>query len=197
MEPTEIQEFSNQLKEAAEPLSSRHGSYQKSREEPLTTISLAISILAVLVAMVTVLGRHRTHTAAVLEQARANDIWSEYQSKKIRADNTLVAIDLLQLQPSANATGVAAKIERVSQASRQVEGRAGTEEQNHAHELEASVSHAEGAGRVAMISAKPCSKSPLSLCSVTLFTRRRLYFYLGLSIGACGVLFASCALLVH
>ena len=52
MEPTEIQEFSKQMKEAG-------------GEESLTQISLAISILAVLVAMVTVLG-HRSHTEAVL-----------------------------------------------------------------------------------------------------------------------------------
>ena len=37
----------------------------------MTHVSLAISILAVLVAMVTVLG-HRTHTEAVLMQARAS-----------------------------------------------------------------------------------------------------------------------------
>jgi hypothetical protein len=51
MEPIEMQEFSKQMKEG--------------REESLTSISLAISILAVFVAMVTVLG-HRSHTTAVL-----------------------------------------------------------------------------------------------------------------------------------
>jgi hypothetical protein len=35
------------------------------------------------------------------------------------------------------------------------------------------------------------------LCSITLFTRRRLYFLLGLSLGAGGVLCAASALLVH
>ena len=53
MEATEIPEFSKQMKEGG--------------EESLTSISLAISILAVLVAMVTVLG-HRSHTQAVLVQ---------------------------------------------------------------------------------------------------------------------------------
>jgi len=64
MEPTEMPEFSKQMKEAGE------------EGESLTHISLAISILAVLVAMVTVLG-HRTHTEAVLAQARAGDKWAE------------------------------------------------------------------------------------------------------------------------
>jgi hypothetical protein len=46
-------------------------------------VSLAISVLAVLVAMVTVLG-HRTHTEAILMQTRAADQWNQYQAKKIR-----------------------------------------------------------------------------------------------------------------
>src|SRR5215472_16761742 len=96
-EPTEIHQFAHELKEASE-----HGG------EPLQRISLAISILAVLVAMVTVLG-HRTHTEAVLLQARASDIWNEYQAKKIRMDNETVTSDLLALQPSANPTAVQAK----------------------------------------------------------------------------------------
>ncbi len=190
MEPTEIQEFSNQLKEANESPES-HG---KRREESLTTISLAISILAVLVAMVTVLG-HRTHTAAVLEQARANDIWSEYQSKKIRADNTLVAIDLLHLQPSSNAPAVEQKIEEYRKHLDKWKDEL-AEEQNHAHELEAAVTHAEAqASRYDL--GEALLQISVVLCSVTLFTRRKLYLFLGLSIGACGLLFAASALLVH
>jgi uncharacterized protein YhaN len=41
-------------------------------------------MLAVLVAVVTVLG-HRTHTEAVLYQAKASDQWNFYQAKNIRA----------------------------------------------------------------------------------------------------------------
>src|SRR6201998_1267520 len=95
MEATEMQEFSKQMKEGG--------------EESLTSISLAISILAVLVAMVTVLG-HRTHTEAVLMQSRAGDQWNEYQAKKIRMENLSVDVDLLALQPSNDSAAVAAKI---------------------------------------------------------------------------------------
>jgi hypothetical protein len=34
------------------------------------------------------------------------------------------------------------------------------------------------------------------LCSVTLFTRKKLYFFMGLAIGAAGLVFAASALLV-
>src|SRR5471030_797013 len=94
MEASEMQEISKQMKEGG--------------EESLKTISLAISILAVFVAMVTVLG-HRSHTEAVLMQARASDQWNEYQAKKIRMDNLSVDIDLLALQPSNDTAAVAAK----------------------------------------------------------------------------------------
>src|SRR3984957_8606611 len=95
MEANEVSEFANQMRESG-------------GEESLKSISLGISILAVLVAMVTVLG-HRTHTEAVLMQSRAGDQWNEYQAKKIRMDNLSVDIDLLALQPSSDAGAVAAK----------------------------------------------------------------------------------------
>src|ERR1700675_1588274 len=97
MEAHEVNEFANQMKEAAE-----------GEGESLKTISLAISILAVLVAMVTVLG-HRSHTEAILMQSRAADQWNEYQAQKIRMDNLSVDVDLLALQPSKDASAVAAK----------------------------------------------------------------------------------------
>src|ERR1700733_1075482 len=98
MEPTEIHEFADRLQEANE----RTG-------ESLKTISLAISILAVFVAMVTVLG-HRSHTNAILMQSRAADQWSQYQSKKIRMDNYIVTSDVLASQPSINPAATAARI---------------------------------------------------------------------------------------
>src|ERR1700712_5252496 len=85
MEANEVQEFANQMKESGE-----------GGGESLRSISLGISILAVLVAMVTVLG-HRSHTEAVLMQSRAGDQWNEYQAKKIRDDNLSVVVDTLSL----------------------------------------------------------------------------------------------------
>src|SRR5271154_3890653 len=99
MEPTEIREFADRLKEANED---RPG-------ESLRTISLAISILAVFVAMVTVLG-HRSHTRAILMQSRAADQWNQFQSQKIRMEDLITSVDVLGLQPTINASATAAKI---------------------------------------------------------------------------------------
>lgn len=182
MEANEMQEFSNQLKEAGE------------KGESLTTISLAISILAVLVAMVTVLG-HRAHTDAVLSQSRAGDQWNEYQAKKIRFDQVSVAIDLLSLQATANQKAVDEKV-AAYQDHQTKWGKQLAEEQTKARELEAEVAHAERkASRFDL--GEALLQISVVLCSITLFTRRRLYFYMGLALGAAGLLFAASALVVR
>jgi hypothetical protein len=182
MEPTEMQEFSNQMKEAGEG------------GESLTRISLAISILAVLVAMVTVLG-HRTHTEAVLSQSRAGDTWNEYQAKKIRFDQVGVAVDLLSLQPNSDGAAVEKKLaEYKSHQAKWTEDLAET--QKKAREYEEEVDHAERkASRFDM--GEALLQIGVVLCSITLFTRRRLYFGMGLSLGVAGVLCAASALMVQ
>src|ERR1700720_4272566 len=129
MEANEVQEFANEMKEAGEG------------GESLKTISLGISILAVLVAMVTVLG-HRTHTEGVLMQSRAGDQWNEYQAKKIRMDNLMVNVDLLALQPRNDSAAVAAKTKEY-QAHIDKWKTDLTEEEEKAREFEREVTRAE------------------------------------------------------
>ena len=66
MEAQEVQE----LKEHAE-----HGA----NEATMRPVAFSMSLLAVMVALTTVLG-HRTHTEAVLYQNKATDQWNEYQA---------------------------------------------------------------------------------------------------------------------
>src|SRR6201990_3087198 len=131
MEASEVNEFANQMKESGE----------EGGGESLRSISLGISILAVLVAMVTVLG-HRTHTEAVLMQSRAGDQWNEYQAKKIRMDNLSVDVDLLALQPSNDAAPVA---ENTKEYQSHIEKWKTdlAEEQEKAREFEREVTRAE------------------------------------------------------
>jgi hypothetical protein len=181
MEANEVNEFANQMKEAGEG------------GESLKVISLGISILAVLVAMVTVLG-HRSHTEAVLMQSRAGDTWNEYQAKKIRMDNLSVDVDLLALQPASDAAAVAAKTKEY-QAHIEKWKTELTEEQEKAREFEREVSRAEAqAGRYDL--GEALLQISVVLCSITLFTRRRAYFLLGLSLGAAGIAIAVSALFV-
>jgi hypothetical protein len=181
MEPEEIQEFSNKLKESAEG------------GESLTKISLAISILAVLVAMVTVLG-HRSHTEAVLQQARATDQWNEYQAQKIRSSQLGVAADLLSLQPNANQAAVEAKLQAYA-AQQKKYADSNKDESEKARDFETDVTHAERQAERYDLG-EALLQISVVLCSVTLFTRKKLYFFMGLSLGAAGLIFAASALLV-
>ena len=179
MEPTEMQEFSKQMKEAG--------------EESLTSISLAISILAVLVAMVTVLG-HRTHTEAVLMQGKAADQWNLYEAKKIRQDSLEVVLDQMALQPTVDAKATAAKTAEykghIAKWNEDLK-----EESNQAKEYEDEVKRAE-AKAVRFDIGEALLQISVVLSSITLFTRRRSFFVGGLSLGAIGLAVAASALLV-
>jgi Domain of unknown function (DUF4337) len=182
MEADEVQEFANQMKESGEG------------GESLKSISLGISILAVLVAMVTVLG-HRSHTEAVLMQSRAGDQWNEYQAKKIRMDNLSVTMDLLALEPTVNAAVTDAKQkEYEAHIDKWKEDLA--EAQQKAREFEQEVTLAEAKAAHYDLG-EALLQIAVVLCSITLFTRRRAYFLLGLSLGVAGVVVAASALLVH
>ena len=185
MEPTEMQEFSKQMQEHS--------------EESLTQISLAISILAVLVAMVMVLG-HRTHTEAVLSQARAGDQWNEYQAKKIRWDNLTVVVDTMVLnegltQSAANHAAVEKKLAeyrahldkwKVDLAEEQAKAREFEDEVDRAEHRASRYDLGEALLQIAVV-----------VCSVTLFTRKKPYFILGLTIGLAGLLVSASALAVR
>jgi len=180
MEPTEIQEFSKQMKEAGEAASTR--------------IALAISILAVLVAMVTVLS-HRSHTEAVLMQSRANDQWDEYQSRKLRAASLQGTVDLLTLQPVNDAVATAAKIKDYKKSIEKWNTEF-DKDQEKAKDLEAEVQIAE-AKAAKFDLGEALLQIAVVLSSITLLTRKNGYFLFGLTLGLAGLIVAVLGLLIH
>jgi hypothetical protein len=180
MEATEVNEFSKQMKEAGES-GMRH-------------VSLAISVLAVLVAMVTVVG-HRTHTEAILMQTRAADQWNQYQAKKIRQEQVSTTTDLLSLQPSSNDAAVQKKLADYRSHMEKWNGEI-ADEQQKAFDLEHEVDRAERrADRYDL--GEALLEISVVLSSITLLTRRRRYFVLGLLFGLVGIIAAATALLIH
>jgi hypothetical protein len=180
MEATEMQEFSKQMKEGG--------------EESLTSISLAISIFAVLVAMVTVLG-HRAHTEAVLLQSRSGDQWNQYDAKKSREDNLSLDLDMLQLQPKEDTQATEAKLAeyRARLATWNIQL---AQEEDKANELEREVARAESKAAHFDLG-EALLQISVVLSSITLFTRRRSYFVGGLLLGIAGVVVAASAWLVR
>ena len=171
MEANEVQE----LKEHAEHVA---------HEETLRPVAFTMSLLAVMVAVTTVLG-HRTHTEAVLFQNKATDQWNEYQAKKIRANDTALASDLLSALAVSD-KDAAARIAK-SYADHQAKWNADLkEEQEKAEALERSVEQAEArANRYDL--AEALLEIGLVITSVTLLTRRRVYWYLGFVFSVLGI----------
>ena len=156
-------------------------------------VAFTMSVLAVLVAITTVLG-HRTHTEAVLFQNKATDQWNEYQAKKIRSYNTSLAGDML----SAITVADKDKAEKIAKAyaDHQAKWNADlNEEQEKAKGLEERVEHAEArADRFDL--GEALLEIGLVITSVTLLTRSRIYWYFGMLFAAGGILSAVSVLML-
>ena len=165
----------HELQEHAE-----HGAH----ESALRPVAFTMSVLAVLVAVTTVLG-HRTHTEAVLNQNKATDQWNEYQAKKIRSYNTSLASDLLGVV-SITDKDAAQKIAKSYAGHQQKWDDDLKEEQKRAEELEKKVEEAETrADRYDLSEA--LLEIGLVITSVTLLTRKRLYWYFGMVFSLAGI----------
>lgn len=177
MEASEVSEFVENQVEA--------------RESRMYEVSFSISVLAVLVAMVTVLS-HRAHTAAVLNQAKSSDEWGLYQAKKIRQSNIGTTSDLLTILAPTNATA-AAKLQEYKTHTAKWDSDLEASE-HRAHELEERVEFEEHrASRYDLSEA--LLQIAVVLASVTLLTRQRIYWLIALALGAGGVVFAIIGLL--
>src|ERR1700722_11386585 len=72
-------------------------------EDPFgRTIGIMASLLAVLLAIVTILS-HRAHTEGVLLKTDANDKWSQYQASRIKFHNLELGEDILNAMPTKTA----------------------------------------------------------------------------------------------
>jgi hypothetical protein len=180
MEANESQE----LQENAE-----HGAH----ESAMRPVAFTMSVVAVLVAVTTVLG-HRTHTEAVLDQNKATDQWNFYQAKKIRSYNTDLTSDLLSVVTISDKK--AAQRIAKSYADHQAKWTGDLkEEQEKAESLETKVEQAEArADRFDL--AEALLEIGLVITSVTLLTRTRIYWFLGIGFALAGVASAISVLLL-
>ncbi len=157
-------------------------------------VSLTMSILAVLVAGVTLLG-HRAHTEELLQQAHANDQWAFYQAKNIRRHNYKMFGDLLSLIKAEDSEHLKSlreeyrkEFERYDKEKEDIQGEARALEherdvfQKRADRFDAG----EGFLEIALV-----------ISSLTLLSKRRIFWQIGILAGAAGVLVAITGFWVH
>lgn len=180
--------MSDELRELQE--NAEHGAHEKT----LAPVTVTMAVLAVMVAAVSLLG-HRAHTEELLNQTRSTDQWAYYQAKDIRLRAYEVFLDELSVATVQDATKAAAlkdKYENAAQNYQQQEKQ--IEEQ--AREAEAEVAmFGRKADRFDL--GEVLLEAALVICSITLLTRKRIFWMLGLVLGVVGVALGMAGLLVR
>jgi hypothetical protein len=175
----------NELQEQAE----------KGRENPsLAPISVSMAILAVLVAVITLLG-HRAHTEELLLQSRASDQWSYYQAKNIRRHSYEMAVDLISLvdfKDKKQADKVREKYQQ--QADQYTKEQAEIETQATDLEKESALAQRK-ANRFDL--GEVFLEVALVIASLSLLTRQRSFWLIALASGVVGLGVAATGILLH
>jgi hypothetical protein len=179
--PEEMQE----LREAAE---------QGMHEARLAPVSLTMAILAVFVAAVSVLG-HRTHTEEIILQNRVTDTWAYYQAKNSQRQTNELFLDLMTISEFKDQKA-AATLKRKYQdaigafAARQDEIKAEARKLENEMDVER-----RRADRFDL--AESFLEVALVVTSITLLTRRRIFWGAGFVAAAIGLVVALTGLLLH
>jgi hypothetical protein len=175
----------HELEENAE-----HGAHEPS----LAPVTITMAVFAVLVAATGLMG-HRAHTEELLHQTKATDQWAFYQAKDIRRKNYELFIDELSVFTLQNSEQIekikekyAKEIERYRDEGKDIKAEA------TAAESEVAVQQRRAdrfdLGEVML-------EAALVICSITLLTRKRLYWVMGLVLGTAGFILGASGLLVQ
>jgi hypothetical protein len=157
-------------------------------------VSITISIMAVFVAGVSLLG-HRAHTEGLRFETQAASRWSQYQAKSIRLHEDHVGLDLTRLSASLNKELAEELKEKYAKEIEHYEGDKEdvTEEaKNLENERDLTVRQADRFdGGEALI------EIGLVICSITLLTKKKFFWIGGVLIGAMGIALAATGFFLH
>ena len=164
-------------------------------ENPLVLpVSLTMSIMAVVLAAVTLLA-HRASTHELLLQAQATDQWSYYQAKNIRLHEMEANVDIFTTLASKDAEKGGKMVEKYEKQVAKYEsdkediGEKAKELEKERDVLGRRVDRFE-IGEVFL-------EVGLVICSITLLTNRKPFWFLGIVLGIAGLVAAATAWLVH
>jgi len=172
-----------------------HESAGHAQHDPsLLPVSFTMSVLAVLVAMVTVLA-HRAHTHSVLAQVRATDSWAEYQAVNTRRHTYEVFDQYIEASNPKDSAAAGKAGDRFRQQAQQYDDRR-QQLRQQAESLETEVQQEESrADRFDF--GEALLEMGLVITSITLMTRRRSFWYFGSAVAVAGVAIALTGLLIH
>jgi len=168
----------------------------RSLEDSRLTLPVAVtlSILAVLVAIATLLG-HRASTEEIILQTKATDQWALFQAKNIRLHEMQGFADLLgTLSPVDKEKTEALRAKYLKETDRyeQEKDEASEQAKELEKERESSSRRADRyeAGEVIL-------EIALIICSLTLLTKKRIFWLSGIALGLIGLGTTLSGFLIH
>lgn len=153
-------------------------------ESETLSVAVTMAILAVLVATATLMG-HRAATEELLLQTRASDQWAFFQAKNIRLHEMQAVTDILSTVQPMDKERTEAMREQYAKEEERYE-KEKDEISEKAQELEKErdlVSQREDRYDAAEV----ILEIALIICSLTLLTKRRLFWLAGILVGIVGV----------
>jgi hypothetical protein len=180
---------------SSEELHEMHEHAEHSAHDPsLLPVTFTMAVLAVVLAATSLLG-HRAHTEELLFQNKATDQWAYYQAKNIREHTYELFLDLL----SVSAVKDPAQAEKVKEKySREV---ARYKEELKEIEKESRSLEREVAGEQRRANrfdlGEVCLEAAIVIASLTLLTKRRQFWQLGILMGVAGLSITLSGFLIH
>jgi hypothetical protein len=158
------------------------------RDPSLIPVTLSMAILAVVLAAISLLG-HRAHTEELLLQNKATDQWAYFQAKNIRRHTYELFLDLLSvISPEDSEAAGKLKEKYGSEIKRYKDEQNDIE--SEAQQLEEEVAtQRHKANRFDL--GEVCLEVGIILTSLTLLTRRKLFWQLGGLAGLVGLAIAA------
>ncbi len=167
---------------------------QAKHDPSLVPVTFTMAVLAVFVAVVSLLG-HRTHTHELLLQNQSTNQWAYFQAKNIRRHSYELFLDQLSISEVKDQQQVAKLKEKYG---REVERYRGEQKEIEAEarrlEKEVDVARRE-ANRFDL--GEVLLEAALVITSVTLLTRRRFFWTTGVVLGISGLVVALTGFLIH
>lgn len=172
-----------------------HGEHGGHGDNPLTMpVTVTLSILAVLVAFVTLMG-HRANTEELLLQTQATDQWALFQAKNIRLHEMQAVADMLGTFTTVDKEKAATLRENyLKEVDRYEKDKDEASEKAKELEKERLLAGRRGdrfdAGEVLL-------EIALIISSFTLLTKKKFFWYTGILIGVIGAITGLSSFLLH
>jgi high-affinity K+ transport system ATPase subunit B len=176
--------MSDELQELQEH--AEHAAHDRS----MAPVSLTMAVLAVLVAVASLLG-HRAHTEEVILQNKSTDQWAYYQAKNIRRHTDQLFADFASVMSTGDPKQLAELREKY-----QAEANSYRDQQNEieaeAKKLEQETNHERRRADRYDLS-EVFLEIGLVVTSITLLSGRRVFWKVGIVLGVIGVAVAATA----